>query len=93
MGKGHAGWINATPGMQTIAMCDASPARVEAAKTEIPGLQGYYTSLDDMLALPDLDLVINILPHNLHAPTTCKPCGRQTVVQEIFVSPWPKPTP
>ena len=70
MGQGHAGWINATPGMQTVAMCDASPARVEAAKTELPGLQGYFTRLEDMLAMPELDLVVNILPHNQHAPMT-----------------------
>ena len=70
MGKGHAGWINATPGLETVAMCDASPARVEAAKGELPGLAGYYTKLDDMLAQPGLDLVVNILPHNQHAPTT-----------------------
>ena len=30
--------INATPGMQTIAVCDAVPARVEAAKAEILSL-------------------------------------------------------
>ena len=86
MGKGHAGWINATPGMQTVAMCDAVPARVEAAKAEIPGLRGYYTRLDDMLALPDLDLVVNILPHNLHAPTTLQAlqAGKHVVQEKPF---------
>ena len=34
MGKGHGDWIDATPGMKTVAMCDAMPARVEAAKQE-----------------------------------------------------------
>ncbi len=47
------------PGMQTVAMCDASPARVEAAKQEVPELQGYFTDVDEMLAMPDLDLVVN----------------------------------
>ncbi len=86
MGKGHAGWINATPSMQTVAVCDAVPARVEAAKTELPGLQGYYTSLDDMLALPELDLVVNILPHNLHAPTTLQAlrAGKHVVQEKPF---------
>jgi predicted dehydrogenase/type 1 glutamine amidotransferase len=86
MGKGHAGWINATPGMQTVAMCDATPARVEAAKTELPGLSGYFTRLEDMLAMPDLDLIVNILPHNLHAPTSLQAiqAGKHVVQEKPF---------
>ncbi len=86
MGKGHAGWIDATPGMQTIAMCDTNPDRVAAAKTELPDLLGYFTSLDDMLAMPELDLVVNILPHNLHAPATlqCLAAGKHVVLEKPF---------
>jgi len=86
MGRGHAGWINETPGMRTVAMCDVNPARVEAAKGELPDLLGYYTKLDDMLALPELDLVVNILPHSLHAPTTlrCLDAGRHVVTEKPF---------
>ena len=86
MGKGHAGWINATSGMQTVAVCDASPARAEAAKTELPGLVGYFTRLDDMLALNELDLVVNILPHNQHAPTSlqCLQAGKHVVQEKPF---------
>ncbi len=86
MGKGHAGWINDTPGMQAVAMCDAVPARVEAAKQELPNLKGYFTSLDDMLAMDGLDLVVNILPHNLHAPMTlkCLGAGKNVVLEKPF---------
>ncbi|NLF01094.1 MAG: Gfo/Idh/MocA family oxidoreductase [Anaerolineales bacterium] len=86
MGRGHAGWINATPGLQTVAMCDAQPARVEAAKEELPGLAGYFTDLDQMLAMNDLDLVVNILPHNLHAPMTlrCLEAGKHVVLEKPF---------
>ena len=86
MGKGHAGWINATPGMQTVAMCDASPSRTEAARVELPGLQGYFNRLEDMLAMPELDLVVNILPHNLHAPTTlqCLEAGKHVIQEKPF---------
>ena len=86
MGKGHAGWINDTPGLQAVAMCDASPARVEAARQELPDLKGYFTSLDDMLAMPELDLVVNILPHNLHAPMTlkCLEAGKHVVLEKPF---------
>ncbi len=86
MGKGHAEWIDATPGLKTVAMCDAVPARVEAAKQELPNLEGYFTDVDEMLAMPDLDLVVIILPHNLHAPMTlkCLQAGKHVVLEKPF---------
>jgi predicted dehydrogenase len=59
---------------------------VEAAKTELPNLKGYFTSLEEMLAMEDLDLVVNILPHNLHAPTTmqCLKAGKHVVQEKPF---------
>jgi predicted dehydrogenase len=86
MGRGHAGWIDATPGMQTVAMCDIDPRRVEAAKEELPGLKGYFTCLDEMLAMPDLDLVIIILPHNLHAQAAiqCLKAGKHAITEKPF---------
>jgi len=86
MGKGHAEWISSINGLRTVAMCDTVSARVEAAKQELPGLKGYFTRLEDMLALKDLDLVVNILPHNLHAATTmqCLKAGKHVVLEKPF---------
>ncbi len=86
MGKNHAGWIDDTKGMKTVAVCDVDPKRVEAAKTELPGLQGYFTSIDSMLAMDGLDLIVNILPHNLHAPTTLEAlnAGKHVVLEKPF---------
>ncbi|MSR64737.1 MAG: hypothetical protein EXS18_03030 [Verrucomicrobiae bacterium] len=86
MGKGHAEWMSATPGLKTVAMCDAVPARVEAAKKELPGLEGYFGKLDEMLAMKDLDLIVDILPHNLHAPTAlqCLRVGKHVVLEKPF---------
>ncbi|MHB9034147.1 MAG: ThuA domain-containing protein [Anaerolineae bacterium] len=86
MGKGHGGWINDTPGMKTVAMCDAAPARVEAAKQELPLLEGYYTDVEDLLAHPGLDLVVVILPHNLHAPMAvkCLEAGKNVILEKPF---------
>ncbi len=86
MGKGHAGWIDAIEGMETVAMCDIVPERVEAARQELPGLKGYFTGLDDMLAMDGLDLVVNILPHNLHAPMAvkCLQAGKHVIVEKPF---------
>jgi predicted dehydrogenase len=86
MGKGHAGWINDTPGLKVVAMCDTDPLRVEAAKKEVPDLKGYFANLSDMLVMPDLDLVVTILPHNLHAPMTlkCLEAGKHVVLEKPF---------
>lgn len=86
MGKGHAGWMDATPGMKTIAMCDLNPARVEAAKQELPNLEGYFTNPDDLLAMKDLDLIIVILPHNLHcdAVVKCLRAGKHAITEKPF---------
>ncbi|HOL21472.1 MAG TPA: ThuA domain-containing protein [bacterium] len=86
MGKLHTGWIDAVPGLKTVAVCDANPARVEAAKQELPELKGYFTDLSDMLKMKELDLVVVILPHNLHAPAVlqCLDAGKNVVVEKPF---------
>ena len=86
MGRGHGGWINETKGMQTVAMCDANPARLDAARQELPNLAGYFTKLDDMLKLLDLDLIVDILPHNQHAPTAleCLKAGKNVILEKPF---------
>ncbi|MDO8685167.1 MAG: ThuA domain-containing protein, partial [Clostridiales bacterium] len=86
MGKGHGSWINSTEGMETVAMCDRSPERVEVAKNEFPGLKGYFTDLDDMLAMEGLDLVVIILPHNQHTPAAikCLEAGKYVVLEKPF---------
>ncbi|MBN1352993.1 ThuA domain-containing protein [candidate division KSB1 bacterium] len=86
MGKGHAEWINKTPGLQTVAMCDVDPGRIAAAKEEHPEFEGYFSSLDDMLKMKDLDLIVNILPHNLHASTTLQSldAGKHVVLEKPF---------
>ncbi|MHB1458673.1 MAG: Gfo/Idh/MocA family protein, partial [Armatimonadota bacterium] len=66
--------------------CDTNAARVEAAKTEFPNLAGYFTDLDEMLKMKDLDLVVNILPHNVHYCTTikCLEAGKHVVLEKPF---------
>ncbi len=85
MGKGHGEWMNATPGLATVAACDTDPARMEAAQRELPGIRT-FTSLDAMLRMKDLDLVVNILPHNLHAETSlrCLRAGKAVVSEKPF---------
>lgn len=86
MGKHHSTFIDSIKGLKTIAMCDSNPARVSAAKTELPQLKGYFADLGDMLKMKELDLIVNILPHNVHAKTTlqCLKAGKNVIVEKPF---------
>lgn len=83
MGKAHGGWINASPGMKTIAVCDIDPARTEAAKNELPGVVT-YPNIKEMLKNKDIDNIVNITPHNLHYPLTmeCLKAGKGVVLEK-----------
>jgi scyllo-inositol 2-dehydrogenase (NADP+) len=85
MGKNHAGWIDATPGLKAVAACDINPERTAAAKKEFPHFDTFL-SLDEMLKMQDLDLVVNITPHHLHAALTlqCLKSGRHVVSEKPF---------
>ncbi|HOC02640.1 MAG TPA: Gfo/Idh/MocA family oxidoreductase [bacterium] len=86
MGKGHATWIDSTTGMKTIAMCDTNPERVNAAKQELPNLKGYFTTPDDMLKMKEIDLVVGIVPHNVHADIALKAFdyGKHVILEKPF---------
>ncbi len=86
MGRYHAGWINSMKGLKTVAVCDTDPERIEAAKKELPGLDGYFDAPDKILGMKDLDLVVNILPHVLHAPMVikCLDAGKHAIVEKPF---------
>jgi len=86
MGKHHSTFIDATQGLKTIAMCDSNPERVAAAKSEVPQLKGYFTDIKDMLEMKELDLVVVILPHNLHAKAAIQSlkAGKNVIVEKPF---------
>lgn len=66
MGKAHANWINASPGMRTVAVCDADAERTKVAKVELGDEVQVYSDYCEMLKNPGIDCVAVILPHNLH---------------------------
>ncbi len=67
MGRAHGNWINKTPGMETVAVCDVDRARLKVAKEELPGVKT-YPSVTQLINKADFDLGVIILPHNMHAP-------------------------
>jgi len=86
MGKGHGSHINSTKGMKTIAVCDTNPARVEAAKQELGGLAGYFTNLEEMLKMKELDLIVGIVPHDVHFDVAMKAFeyGKHVIMEKPF---------
>jgi len=82
MGKYHGDMINAA-GMTVVAACDVDPARMAIAARDFPGIRT-YTDLDQLLEDDGVDLVILILPHNLHAPVAVKAAtkGKHVIVEK-----------
>jgi predicted dehydrogenase len=82
MGKAHAEWMNKA-GMTTVAACDVDPKRVAQAVDDFPGIRT-YTSVDDLLKDPEVDLCVVILPHNLHASVAiqCAEAGKHVIVEK-----------
>ena len=82
MGKAHANWMNAA-GIPTVAACDVDPARMEAARTDFPGIRT-YSSVKALLKDEEVGLCVVILPHNLHARVAiqCAEAGKHVVVEK-----------
>jgi predicted dehydrogenase len=82
MGKSHAAWMRPA-GIETVAVCDCDPERLAAAEADFPGIRTYL-DYRDLAKDPEVDLVVNILPHNLHADATiaCSEGGKHAVVEK-----------
>jgi scyllo-inositol 2-dehydrogenase (NADP+) len=82
MGKAHASWMNAA-GIQTVAVCDIDPKRLEAAKQDFSGIRT-YSHVCDLLADKEVDLCVVVLPHNLHAEIAieCAEAGKHVIVEK-----------
>jgi len=85
MGKAHAEWMNAAPGLQTVAVCDIDPSRTDMARADLPDIET-YNSVAEMLSKADIDLVTIVTPHNTHAPLAlqCLKAGKHVVSEKPF---------
>ncbi len=72
-------------GMTPLAVCEIDAARLEAARQDFPGI-ATYSRMDEMLRNPDLDLVVLITPHNLHAEQAiqCLSAGKHVICEKPF---------
>ena len=86
MGQKHAEAINAQYGMETIAVCDVDPKRAAQAKQELSESIRTYHAMDELMSDDDVDLVVTILPHNLHAEAcmAASKAGKHVVTEKPF---------
>lgn len=84
-GRAHGRWIDATPGLEWVAVCDRDPERLQAAREEFPRLET-YESVSEMLAHADIDMVSVVTPHFTHAPISieCMEAGKHVVVDKAM---------
>jgi predicted dehydrogenase len=82
MGRGHLEWMRGA-GVVPTAACDIDPARMESAKEDFEGLRT-YTSVTELLADDDVNLVTVITPHNSHADVAIQAAeaGKHVVVEK-----------
>jgi len=74
-------------GLQPVAVCDADPARLEAAHKDYPRIRGYQ-KVEDLLRDSEVDGVTVIVPHHLHAPIGLRvvQAGKHLVMEKPFVT-------
>ncbi|MEX0745915.1 MAG: Gfo/Idh/MocA family oxidoreductase, partial [Phycisphaeraceae bacterium] len=86
MGRNHANSINAQHGMETVAVCDLDPARTQQAKEELGEKIRTYNKPEQLLADDRVDMIVGILPHNLHADycIAASEAGKHTITEKPF---------
>jgi predicted dehydrogenase len=82
MGKGHLNEMKMA-GMTPRAVCEIDKSRLKVAEADFPGIET-YTSITTMLKKSDVNLIVIITPHNLHARQAlqCLRAGKHVVVEK-----------
>jgi predicted dehydrogenase len=85
IGHEHSAAIAQTEGLALVAVCDANPTRVAAGLALAPLVRGHSRG-EDLLADPDVDLVIVSTPPDTHASWAlrCLEAGKSVVVEKPF---------
>lgn len=79
----HATLLKGTDGIELVAICDIIPERCEVARQDFENVQ-IYSNIDHMLDDTNIDLVVVVLPHNLHADVAiqCSKAGKHVIVEK-----------
>ncbi|WP_340291550.1 Gfo/Idh/MocA family protein, partial [Aquipuribacter hungaricus] len=85
IGHEHSAAFRAVPGLELAAVCDRSPARLDAASGQVEGLR---TTTDPAALVedPDVDLVVVSTPPDTHATWALRAlrAGKHVVVEKPF---------
>lgn len=83
MGRVHAEAMQRTEGIECVAICDIDENRTELARSELPSVS-IYNNVDELLTDPGIDLVVVVLPHNLHSSITVQSleAGKHVIVEK-----------
>jgi scyllo-inositol 2-dehydrogenase (NADP+) len=84
-GWAHSAWIDATPELRLVAVCDVDPARTEAAKEAFPHIRT-YNDVAAVWADDEIQLVSIVTPHFTHCPLVVQAfaAGKHVVVEKAM---------
>jgi predicted dehydrogenase len=84
-GWAHAAWIDHTPELELVAICDRDPDRTAAAKQDWPGIET-WNSTAEMYEQCELDLVSIVTPHFTHCSLVVEAlgAGKHVVVEKAM---------
>ncbi len=84
-GWAHSAWIDATPELSLLAVCDLDPARTAAAKEAFPHIRT-YSDVADVWADEEIELVSLVTPHFTHCPLAVQAfeAGKHVVVEKAM---------
>ncbi len=85
IGHEHSRAVQAVSGLELAAVCDTNPERVAVATAYAPGARG-HTTPEDLVADPEVDLVVVSTPPVSHAPWALRllEAGKHVVVEKPF---------
>jgi predicted dehydrogenase len=83
MGRAHANYITQTEGLELTAVCDLDANRTAIAKEDFPHIET-FNAVEELLASPNVDLAVIVLPHNIHAKVAiqCANAGKHVIVEK-----------
>ncbi|MGC9319484.1 MAG: Gfo/Idh/MocA family protein [Armatimonadota bacterium] len=84
-GWAHCAWIDHTPELQLVGVCDIDSARTAAAREDWPGIST-WTSTEQMYEEAEIDLVSIVTPHFTHCPLALEAfeAGKHVVVEKAM---------
>ena len=84
-GWAHCAWIESTPELQLVAVCDLDPARTAAAKEAFPHIRT-YNDVCKVWEDEEIQLVSIVTPHFTHCALTIEAlqAGKHVVVEKAM---------